>query len=104
MTESITDPSSDITMVSFVFSISRSAKGKEHINPAMAPSIARAIYFIRYSILIPELGIPIAFMIPISLYSSLMVKDMVYFRINRAMMIRQILTIISRPATSISIR
>ena len=103
-TESIIEPSSDITIVSLVFSIRRFEKGKEHINPITAPSKASARYFTRYSIRIPALGIPIAFMMPISLNSSLIVKDIVNLSINNAMMIRQILTIMSIPATTISIR
>ena len=101
---STTDPLSEMSIVCLVFSISRSLNRNDIINPITAPITDITKYFTRYRPRIPLFGIPIAFMIPISRNSSLMVNDMVNLSMIRAMMIRQMLKTIIMAATAISSR
>ena len=79
-----------------------SPKGIPAKNPTTAPKIAIARYLTIYKFCILLFLIPIAFITPISRYSSLMVNPIVNFSRTSEMMIRQILTIRNTPAVIIS--
>ena len=72
-------------------------------NPMTAPIAAIPRYFTRKSPLTERFLSPRAFMTPISLNSSLMVKLMVNLSITKDTSIRQTLTMSSNPATMVFI-
>ena len=91
-----------ITMLCATTFKSIDENGKDIATPIIAPTTEIARYFTRYSERIFPFVIPIAFMIPICLNSSLSVNPIVNLRTTIAIRIRAILTTSRIPAIIIS--
>ena len=80
-------------LTTFVGSNSNAPNGKLKPNPINEPMIAITKYFVKYKLLIFPFLIPIAFITPISLYSSVIVNVIVNFNTTKATIIKQTLRI-----------